>query len=88
MGIIGCLDQLDVHAHGVAALLHASFQNVGDPKLLGDFGQVFRRAFVLLRRSARDHLQIRDLGQAGQDFLLNAVGKVRVRFVLTPVFER
>ena len=62
MGIIGCFDQLHVHAHGVAALLHASFQDVGDAKLPGDLGQVFRRAFVMLRGSARDHLQIRDLG--------------------------
>ena len=29
---IGCFDQLHVDAHGVAALLHAAFQDVGDPK--------------------------------------------------------
>ena len=32
MGIIGCFDQLHVHPHGVAALLHAAFQDVGDAK--------------------------------------------------------
>ena len=35
-------------AHSVACLLHAAFQDVGDAKLLGDFRQVFRRAFVML----------------------------------------
>ena len=88
MGIIGCFDQLHVHAHGVAALLHASFQDVGDAKLPGDLGQIFRRAFVMLRGCARDHLQIRDLGQARQNFLLDAVGKVGVGFVFAPVFKR
>ena len=62
MGIIGGLDELHVHAHGVAALLHASFQDVGDAQLPCDLGQIFRRAFVMLRRCARDHLQIGDLG--------------------------
>jgi len=47
-GIIGRFNQLYVHAHGVAALLHASFQDVGDAKLPGDLRQIFRRAFVML----------------------------------------
>jgi hypothetical protein len=34
---------------------------VGNPKLLGDLGQVFRGCFVMLRGCARDHLQISDL---------------------------
>ena len=61
MRIVGRFDQLHVHAHGVAALLHASFQDVGDAKLPGDLRQIFRRAFVMLRRCARDDLQIGDL---------------------------
>ena len=36
MGIIICFDQLYIHAYGVATLLHAAFQNVGDAKLPGD----------------------------------------------------
>ena len=40
MGIIGCFDQLHVHAHCIAALLHAALKNVGDAKLLRDLGQV------------------------------------------------
>ena len=33
MRIIGCFDQLHVHPHLVATLLHAAFQDVGDAKL-------------------------------------------------------
>jgi len=62
MGIIDRFDQLHVHADGVAALLHTSFQDVSDAKLAGDLAQVFRRAFVMLRRCARDDLQVGDLG--------------------------
>ena len=39
MGIVGRFDQLHVYAHGVATLLHASFQNVGHAKLLCDLGR-------------------------------------------------
>lgn len=62
MGVIGSFDQLHIHADGVAALLHASLQDVGDAKQPPDLGQIFRRAFVVLRGSARDYFQIRDLG--------------------------
>src|SRR4030095_17060059 len=53
LGIIGHLDQPDTDAYGIAALLHTAFQDVGDAKLLPDLSQVFRGAFVILRRRAR-----------------------------------
>ena len=63
MRFIGCFDQLNVHEDAVAALLHTSFQDVGDTKLVGDFGQVFRDAFVILRGCPRNNFfQIGDLG--------------------------
>src|SRR4029077_11885065 len=58
MGIVSGFDQLHVHTPSVAAPLHTSFQDVSNPKLLADLGQVFRRTFVMLRGSARDYLQI------------------------------
>src|SRR5438105_7691730 len=51
------------------------------PSCLAISGQVFRRAFVVLRRSPRDHLQIGDLGQARQDLVLDAIGKIGVGFI-------
>ena len=64
------------------------FQDVGHAKLLGDLGKVFRRTFVMLRGSARDHLQVGNLGQARQNLVLDALGKVGVGFIIAPVFER
>ena len=61
MGIIRRFDQLHVHAHGIAALLHAAFQDVSYAKLPGDLRQVFRRALVMLRRCTRDDFQVSDL---------------------------
>jgi hypothetical protein len=61
MGIIGCFDQLHVHAHRIAALLHASFQDVSDAKLPCDVGQVFGRTFIMLRRCARNNPSILSL---------------------------
>src|SRR5881398_2457623 len=87
MGISGCLDQLHVHAHGVTALLHAAFQNVGNAKLLGDLPQILRRALIVLGRSARDDLQIGDLGQSGQNLVLDPIGEVGVRSIVTEVFK-
>ena len=42
----------------------------------------------MLRGSARDHLQIGDLRQASQNFVLDAVGKVGVGFVSRSDFQR
>ena len=61
MRIVSCFDQLHVHPHCVAALLHATFQDMGHAQLLRDLGQVLRRTLVMLCRCARDHLQISDL---------------------------
>src|SRR5207302_9921455 len=88
MGIVGDFDQLYVHTHSVAAHLHTSFQDVSNAKLLADLGQVFRRTFVMLRGSARDYLQIGDLGQARQNLILDTLGEVGIRFVFAPVFKR
>jgi len=37
-------------------------QDMGNAKLPGDLGKIARLALILLRGSARDHLQIGDLG--------------------------
>ena len=42
----------------------------------------------MLRGSARDHLQIGDLRQASQNFVLDAVGKVGVVLIAGSGFQR
>src|SRR5262249_45975203 len=49
--------------------------------------QIFRLAFVLRGGSARDHFQIGDACELGQDFILNAVGKVSGVLVVAQIFE-
>src|SRR2546430_17273972 len=61
MGIISRFDQLHVDPYNVPALLNPSFKDVGYSQLLCDLGQVFRRAFAMLRRCARDALQFCNL---------------------------
>jgi hypothetical protein len=58
MRIGGCVDQLHVDAHCVAAFLNAAFHDMRHAKLPGDFPQVFWRTFVMLSGCARDHLKI------------------------------
>ena len=48
------VDELHIHPHLIAGLLHAALQNVGDAKLLRDLGKIVRRAFEVLCRGARN----------------------------------
>src|SRR5262245_59421006 len=41
----------------------------------------------MLCGGARDHLQIRDLGEARQDFVLYSLGEISVLFVAAEIFE-
>ena len=67
--------------------MHAAFEQVSDPKLLRDLWQV---AFVLktLRGTTRDYFEVRDLGQAGQDFVLDAFDEVSIIGIATEIVER
>ena len=39
--------ELHVHPYGLSTLLHTTFNDMGDPELLRDLGQVFRCTLVL-----------------------------------------
>ena len=75
-------DQLDVDMNRVRDLLHTAFQQIGHAQLIANFMQIIRSAFVFPGRSARNDLQRRDFRQARQDFILNTLGKVGIRFVV------
>src|SRR6202011_1975250 len=87
MGVIGCLDELHVYAHGVTTLLHASFHDMCDTQLLGYLTEVSRRTLVMLSRCARNYFQLGDLCETRENLILNAVSKVGVCFFFAPVFE-
>ena len=82
------IDELDVDAHAVAGFAHTAFQDVGNSKLLRDLANVLGRVFETLRRRARDHFQIANAREAGEDFLLDTVGKISVRFIFAQIFKR
>src|SRR5262245_54948649 len=88
MRIAGCVDEIDADADCVASLLNATLKNVRYAKLLRDLGEIARLALIPLRRSTRDHFQIRDPSQPRQDFLLDALCKISVGFVLAQVCKR
>ena len=87
MVVARCINQLHVNADAVTRFLHTAFENVGDAELAPDLGQILRPASVALGRGARDHLQIADLGQPGQDFVLDAVGEKGVVLLGAEVFK-
>ena len=89
MRIVASVDQLRVHSHLIRNPLDTAFQHVGNAERLTDLAQVTRgRGLVLVYAGAADHFQVGDLGQIGEDFVLNAVGKIGVRFVFAQIFKR
>ena len=81
-------DQLHIDMHGISRPLHAAFEQVGYAELLADLPQVVGRAFVFLGGSPRDDFERSDFRQPGEDFILNAVGEIRIRFFVAQIFER
>src|SRR5947199_10232994 len=89
MRVVARVDQLCVYAHLAAGALHASFKQVRDAKLLRDLAQITRcRVFVLRYTGTTDHFQVRDLGEIGQDFVLNAFSEISVVRVAAQIIER
>jgi hypothetical protein len=77
------INQPCVNTDAVARALDTAFHDVGDAKLPADLGQIARdSAPVMFRRGAADYLQVRDLGEVGQDFVLHAVCEVSVLLIV------
>ena len=69
--------------------LDGSFHDTRDTKLVADLVEIARgSALVLHHRGAVDHLQISEISQAGENFILYAVGKIDVIWIRAQVFER
>src|SRR6266566_2320435 len=81
------VEQLDVYSYFISSPLHAAFEHSGHAELASYCLQVFRRAFIFGCRFSRDNLQVADASEFRQDFILNAVGKICVRFFFAQVLE-
>ena len=84
----GGTDQLDIDVHGIGDLLYAALKDVGRAQLFADVAQIIRRALIFLRRRARDYFEGSNLRQARQNFVLNTLGKISIRFVVAQIIER
>jgi hypothetical protein len=83
MRVIQRIDQLHIDAHLIGRLLHAALQDIRDPQLFGDFAQIIRRALIFLGGRSRDDLEIANLGQARQNFVLHAFAEISVLRIVT-----
>src|SRR4051794_6168086 len=88
MGISSCINQLRIYAHAVTGSPDGSFQNVGDAQSRANLPQVPVAAAILTDRGAADHFQVRHLGQAGKDVVLNSVCKISVLLVVAQILKR
>ena len=88
MFVVRSANQLHIHVHGVGDFLYAALQQIRHAQLPADVAQIVRRAFVFLGRSPRDDLERCDLRQTGQDFVLDAVGKIGVIGIAAEVLKR
>ena len=77
------------HPDPAALSLDAAFQDMRDPEDLCDLLQITRRASLVLHHGgAANDLKVGHLRQRRQNFLLNAVTKGTVLFVVAKVLER
>ena len=81
------VNQLHTDPHLVGRFLHTTLKNVGYAKLLRDLGKIARFVLIALRGSARNHFQIRDASQPGQDLLLDTISEVSVIRIGTEVLK-
>ena len=88
MFVVRSANQLHIHVHGISDFLHAALQQIRHAQLPADVAQIVRRAFVFLGRSARDDFERCDLRKPGQDFVLDAVGKIGVIGIAAEVLKR
>ena len=82
-----CIDQLYIHPDLVIRLLDAAFENIHDAKLLCDVAQVFRRAFEMLRRGARNYFEIGYFGEPCQYFVLDTFSEEGVVGIAAEIVE-
>jgi hypothetical protein len=83
------VEQLRIYPHFIGRALHAPFDDMCHAELLSDLAQIARRAaFVLHDARAADHFQVGNLGQMGQDLVLDALGEEGVRFFFAQIFKR
>src|SRR5262245_48361855 len=70
------IDQLRGNSDAVAAAPYAAFQHVADAQFASDLTHVYCSALVLEAGIARDHKELREPRQLGNDVLDDAVDQI------------
>ena len=81
------IDELGVNSHAIARNLHASLQHVRNVQVATDLLQISILAAVRCDTTAADDLQISHLAEISQNIVLNTIGEIRRRAVVTQIFE-
>ena len=71
----------------VSCPLHTSFKQVGHAQLFSDFAQVIGALLYFWVEVLEMTFKRCNFREPSQDFILNAVREIRVRFFVTQVFE-
>src|SRR4051812_22730987 len=88
MGVRLHFYELRGHPDLAALAADTSFENVRDPQFTSDFAKVSRWAGNVIRDTrARDHFQIGEFCECGQDVLLHALGKKCILLVAAKIRE-
>ena len=82
------IDQLHIDPHLIVGLLHTAFEDVHYSQLLRNRGEIFRRAFEMLRRRARNYFEVGDFRQPREDFILHPFTKISIVGIATQIVER
>src|SRR5207253_2049706 len=82
-----CINQLHVHPHLVAGAADAAFENVRNPELLADLANIRSLAAITHDGSARDHFELTDFREVGQNVILHSISKEGVLLVVAQILE-
>src|ERR1700730_1231844 len=89
MRIRAGVNELSIDPDAVGRALDTTFQNVGNAQLPSDFTKVAGANDLILHHAgATNHLKVCDLGQIGEDLILDAVGKEARLRIRAKIFER
>src|SRR6202011_4569099 len=89
MRIRASVDELSIDPNAVGGALDAAFQDMGHAELSSDLTQIAgANGLVLHDAGPTNHLKICDLGQIGEDLILDAVGKEARLRIRAKIFER
>src|SRR5207244_11485798 len=81
------IDQLYIHPYLIGHFLDATFENIHDAKLLCDVTQIFRRAFEMLRRGARNYFEVGHFREPCQYLVLDTFSEEGVVGIPAEIVE-